>query len=501
MNDFNFSKSKYCGFWQCPKIAWLSKYKPEERNIDEQMLHNMEVGDRVGDLAMELFEGFVDVTAYSDDNRLDLIKMVKRTQQEMEHGADVICEASFLHDGLYCAVDILVREGDGWAIYEVKSSTHDDKAVYMADVAYQYALLKKSGLKITGTYLICLNSEYEFDGELDLDQLFSITDVSEHIAIEVLSVKTNLELAKTLLGSSVEPEIRLSLSCNDPYRCQFWEYCTKDLPDPSVFDLYRMRFSKKLEYYQEGATSFEQLQFDPRVKNEKQLRQIDHALHDLPDHIDRYAIRGFLEQMTYPLYFLDFETVQTAVPEYVGTKPYAQIPFQYSLHYFESENDPLRHKEFLADPFEDPRRPLAERLCEDIPVNVCVVAYNKAFECSRLKELAGLFPDLADHLLAIERNIIDLLVPFQSGWYYNRAMGGSFSIKSVLPALFPGDPTLDYKNLEGIHHGGEAMNAWPAMRRMSLEEQKMTRRNLLKYCELDTFAMVKIYQKLIEVVV
>ena len=133
-------------------------------------------------------------------------------------------------------------------------------------------------------------------------------------------------------------------------------------------------------------------------------------------------------------------------------------------------------------------------------MNVCVTAYNKAFECTRLKELAEFFPDLAEHLLNIKENIIDLLVPFLSGYYYNKAMGGSFSIKSVLPALFPNDPALDYHNLEQIHNGGEAMTIFPKIKDMSPEERATTRHNLLKYCELDTFAMVKVWEKLKEVV-
>ena len=126
-----------------------------------------------------------------------------------------------------------------------------------------------------------------------------------------------------------------------------------------------------------------------------------------------------------------------------------------------------------------------------------VTAYNKSFECTRLKELAETFPNLAEHLLNIRDHIIDLLVPFQSGWYYNRAMGGSFSIKSVLPAIFPDDPDLDYHNLEGIHNGSEAMNAFAAMEQMTPQERESTRQNLLKYCELDTYAMVKVWEELV----
>ncbi len=189
--------------------------------------------------------------------------------------------------------------------------------------------------------------------------------------------------------------------------------------------------------------------------------------------------------------------MQPVIPQYAGTRPYMQIPFQYSLHYIETEGGALKHKEFLAESGPDPRRALAVQLCRDIPADVCVTAYNKAFECTRIRELAEAFPDLAEHLLNIRENIKDLLVPFQSGWYYNRAMGGSFSIKSVLPAIFPDDPSLDYHNLEGVHHGGEAMALFPKIGDMSPEEQQTAIRDLLKYCELDTYAMVKVWEELV----
>jgi hypothetical protein len=129
-------------------------------------------------------------------------------------------------------------------------------------------------------------------------------------------------------------------------------------------------------------------------------------------------------------------------------------------------------------------------------MHTCVTAYNRSFECGRLNELALQFPDLAEHLLNIRSNIQDLLTPFQSGYYYNRAMGGSFSIKSVLPALFPNDPELDYHNLEGVHNGSEAMTIFPKIKDMPPEEQTVARKNLLEYCKLDTYAMVKVWEAL-----
>ena len=493
--SFNFSKSKYCGLWQCPKIAWLRKYKPEELTIDGSLEERMTNGNIVGDLAMGLFGDFVEVTAYNGDN-IDLSKMIENTKAEIEKGAPVICEASFDFNGLYCAVDILKKDGDGWAIYEVKSSTHEDKQVYAADVAYQKYVLENCGVNVTGTYLICINNEYVFDGTLDIHEFFKIADISEAVFFESANIKTNLNVAELILKSEDEPPIDLSTACNNPYRCSFWKYCSKHIPSPSVFDLYKLPFKKKIDYYKKGIIRYEDLINDSKITNEKQIRQMSFHLKEQRTHIDKAGINEFLDTLSYPIYFLDFETIQPVIPEFIDTKPYAQIPFQYSLHYIEKEGGELKHKEFLAVSGTDPRRTLAEKLCEDIPLNVCVTAYNKGFECTRIKELAETYPDLADHLLNIESNIKDLLVPFQSGYYYNKDMGGSFSIKSVLPAIFPADPELNYKNLEQIHNGGEAMSIFPKIKDMTKEEQKNTRHNLLKYCELDTYAMVKIWEEL-----
>jgi hypothetical protein len=263
--------------------------------------------------------------------------------------------------------------------------------------------------------------------------------------------------------------------------------------------LYRLSGKKKFDYYRKGMVSYADLLAAPKL-NDKQLRQIQFELTDCGDYIDKGGIRDFLNTLSYPIYFLDFETMQPVIPLYPGTKPYQQIPFQYSLHYIEEPGRELKHKEFLAESGTDPRRAIAESLCRDIPRNVCVTAYNKGFECGRLKELAAQFPDLAGHLLNIQDNIRDLLVPFQSGYYYNRAMGGSFSIKSVLPALFPDDPELDYHNLEGVHNGGEAMSIFPKIKDMPPEKAALARKNLLAYCKLDTYAMVKVWEALMEAV-
>ena len=187
-------------------------------------------------------------------------------------------------------------------------------------------------------------------------------------------------------------------------------------------------------------------------------------------------------------------------PKNLWMKVYSQITFQYSLHIVNAETGQTEHREFLApSDGSDPRRPLAEQLCRDIPMNACTVAYNKMFECGRLRELAALYPDLAIHLLNIADHIIDLIDPFRAGHYYVPAMGGSFSIKSVLPALFPDDPELNYHNLDDrVQNGGDAMTIFPRIQQMPPEEAATSREALLRYCELDTWAMVKVWEKLKE---
>ena len=164
----------------------------------------------------------------------------------------------------------------------------------------------------------------------------------------------------------------------------------------------------------------------------------------------------------------------------------------------ESADGELKHKEFLADENSDPRRAIAERLVEDIPADACVLAYNKVFECTRLKELAEAFPDLSEHLLCIRDHIRDLLDVFRDGFVYDRAMEGSFSIKKVLPALFPNDPNLDYHSLMDVHNGTEATDTYLSLRGKEEGERLRLRESLLKYCGLDTLAMVMLWQRLRE---
>ncbi len=494
------SKSKYTSFRKCSKCLWLGTYKPEEQEIDPTTQARFDAGTEVGELAKGLFGPYTDVSAHASDGHLDLKTMLERTLQCVSEGVENICEAAFSYKGCYCAVDVLHKSGGGYAIYEVKSSTSADKEVYAQDVAYQKWVLTQCGIKVTGTYLVCINNQYVRQGDIDVEGFFLVNDISEGVAAEYPDVAANCDAAKAVLENPREPDITIGEQCKEPYDCAFMGYCMRQagIPqdEPTVFDLYRLKFAKKLESWQNGVVTFPQV-YRQLELTDIQKMQVECTLQNTTC-VDRPGLKSFLNSLDYPIYHLDFETMLPVIPPYDGCRPYQQVPFQYSLH-IEHEGGKLEHREFLGDSVTDPRRALAEQLCRDIPADACVTAYNKMFECGRLEELAEAFPDLSAHLLNVKDHIIDLLEPFRSGFCYYPAMGGSFSIKSVLPALFPDDPTLDYHNLEGsVHNGGEAMNAYPMIANMSPKEQEAARESLLRYCELDTFAMVKVLAKLRE---
>jgi len=214
-------------------------------------------------------------------------------------------------------------------------------------------------------------------------------------------------------------------------------------------------------------------------------------------HIDKEAIDGFLSTLSYPIYHLDFETFQQAIPEWKGISPFMQIPFQYSLH-IEHEDGRLEHREFLAVDGVDPRALLAQKLCEDIPSDVTVLAYNMGFEKGVIRKLASEYEELSSHLLDIQDNIKDLMTPFQQKHYVTPSMNGSYSIKYVLPALVP-EMKNTYQELDGVQNGGEAMNAFANMSKLEDDEKERMRNSLLEYCKLDTLAMVRVLERLREV--
>ena len=483
----NLSKSTYIKGIQCPRQLWLEKHKPEEKEEanNERVLNS---GSNIHEIARYLFGSHINI-----EYRENLSQMIEDTINTIDSYKDVIItEASFNYNHNFCSVDILKKNNNTYEIYEIKSST-ELKDVYINDASYQYYVLNNLGLKVTKVCLVHINSDYIRIGDLDLDQLFTKQDITKEVLELQSTVETNIKEINKYVDEKEKIE-DITENCFKPYPCPFFKYCTKHLPEKNVFDLPKLQTRTKLKLYNEGIYEYKNLLNSEINDNIKQV--IEYELYDKEDYIDKEAIKEFLNTLKEPLYFLDFETFQMPIPLYNYVSPYEQIPFQYSLHYIDKE---LKHKEFLAEAGIDPRRSLAEQLVKDIPKDTTTLAYNMGFEKGVIKKLAELYPDLREHLLNIRENIKDLMIPFQQRKYYTKDMHGSYSIKYVLPALFPDDPSLNYKNLDLIHNGGEAMASFQDLINKPIEEQNYIRERLLRYCELDTYAMVKIYEKLKEI--
>ena len=490
----NLSKSKYIdAMYNCPKKLWLKKYFPDEEILEDNE-KQIEEGHAVGELAKKYFEGSVEVM-FNHDN---LSQMEIDTRKFIEDKKEYICEATFIYDNLFCSVDILhlINEKEV-EIYEVKA-VNKIQSKHMDDVSFQYYVLSKLGYKVKKGYLMHLNRDYIRQGDLDLKGLFVIDDYTEYAKEQMSVVEQNIKYITDIADVENEPETKFNANCQ---YCTYFQFCKKKYQVPNAFDLgHRFYFMEKINLINNGIITFEDI-YKADIVNEKHMIQIRETLYGKEDYVEKEKVKKFLDTLTFPIYHLDFETFQEAIPPFDGIWPYRQVPFQYSLHIQNEKGIDAIHKEFLGKGGTDPRREIAMSLCENIPTDVCVLAYHKSFECGRLRELANDFPDLSEHLLKIESNVKDLEDVFRNLYYYNKDMGGSASIKKVLPALFPDDQELDYHKLDQIHHGGEAMVAFFDMAKMNEKDEERTRKNLLKYCELDTYAMVKILDKLYKSIV
>ncbi|MCV3356036.1 DUF2779 domain-containing protein [Campylobacter sp. RKI_CA19_01122] len=489
-----FSKSRYTRGTQCAKSLWLKTYKDEVLSTPENTSDKFKTGNKVGELACELFPNGVKIEF--EGGSFD--EKYEQTKKLLENNQEVIYEATFCYDGILIMIDILQNTKDGLIINEVKSST-SLKDVYIDDCALQYYVLSNLNYKIKQVNLIHLNNEYYRGDFLDINQLFKFNDITDKVIQNQEEVRKNLKYFEEILSKNEEPNIDIGTHCFDPYECDGYEYCwvkQRNLcENENVFNISRLNANKKFEPYQKNIINFKDIK-DPSIFNENQQIQIKASLNK-EIYINKENIKKFLDTLTYPVYHLDFETFMQAIPEYKGIRPYMQIPFQYSLHI--DYKDKLEHKEFLSECGIDPRYELVRNLINDIPKDVCVLSYNASFEKGVIRNLALAFPKFCEHLLNIEKNIKDLMIPFQNKDYYHYKMQGSYSIKKVLPALIP-DMEQAYKNLNLIHNGNEAMQSFEAMQNMSENERKSYCQALLEYCKLDTLAMVKILKHLEELI-
>ncbi|HIP03013.1 MAG TPA: DUF2779 domain-containing protein [Campylobacterales bacterium] len=486
------SKSLYTRAIQCPKSLWIKKYKPEvliPPDASAQIV--FDTGNAVGELACELFPHGVEV----EFNR-DYAQMVETTARLLEEGVQNIYEATFVYDGILVMVDVLHVEEDGFvSLYEVKSSTAV-KEIYLHDVSIQYYVLHGLGLKVKNAHVIHIDSSYVRGDELELEKLFCIVDVTAEA--EQLQEQIPLKLSEWetyLSDSQNEPNIDIGSHCKKPYECDAKAYCWKvqrNISDYSIFNIFNLGSKKQVALYERGIVNIDDIPKDFEMTEKQSQAVANHKAQTT--HIDKEAIEAFVSTLTYPIYHLDFETFQQAIPEWKGISPFQQIPFQYSLH-IEHEDGRLEHCEFLALDGADPRELLAQKLCEDIPKDVTVLAYNMSFEKSVIKKLALEYNVLSPHLLAIHDNIKDLMTPFHQKHYVTPSMNGSYSIKYILPALVP-EMKEAYQELDGVQNGSEAMSAFANMSKLDSVEKEKMRKALLVYCRLDTLAMVRVLKKL-----
>ncbi len=361
-------------------------------------------------------------------------------------------------------------------------------------------VLKQLGYTVINSYVVHIDNSYVRDDALDLNGLFKIVDVSDEVATLQEDIPQRLEEYEAYLSDKVnEPNIDIGGHCNKPYECDAKEYCWKvqrNIPEYSMFNVFNLGSKKQIELYEQGIVNIEDIP-DDYAMTPMQKQKVQNWK-DQATFIDKENIKDFLETLSYPIYHLDFETFQQAIPEWKGITPYQQIPFQYSLH-IEQADGTIEHRDFLGEDGVDPRYELAKRLVEDIPMDVTVLAYSMSFEKGVNSKLAESFSEFSDHLLAINANMKDLMSPFQQKYYVTPQMQGIYSIKYILPSLVPKMQEA-YKSLNGIQNGSDAMNAFPKLSSMNTHEKEETRNALLEYCKLDTLAMVKVLKKLREVV-
>jgi len=482
------SKSTFMRGLQCPKSLYLNKYHNELRDeLDLSQEAIFRTGKMVGELARGLFPGGVNASPPDPFHYQDSIQL---TRNLIAEGTEVIYEAAFQYNQVLAVVDILVRAGDRWMAFEVKSST-SVKEPFLWDVALQYHVISSSDIELEDFCIAYINSQYVRQGELDIQQLFSLISVITQAQEFQTQVEEKILESKAVLASSEIPELDIGPYCSDPYDCDFIGHCWSHIPDDSIFTVARLGKNKKFELYDSGMIRIEDIP-DSFPLNSTSKTHVDCHVHNRSI-IEADLIHNFLKSLSYPLYFLDFETINPAIPPFDNIRPYQAIPYQYSLHTKFSPQSDLDHTGFLADAGTDPRKPLIEALLSDMGGPGDILVYSLSFEATRIKELTEQFPEYKTDLMALSSRLKDLMLPFQKRYYYSPEMRGSYSIKAVLPALVP---DMRYDDLE-VSDGIQAMEAY-----RKLEDEKDPQRvteirdALWEYCKLDTLAMVRILEKL-----
>ncbi len=471
------NKSDYLRGHQCSKALWLAAFEPERLEPpDEASRARMGAGWEVGRVAHLGFPGGV------------LVEGTFRAHDRLPE-APAIFEATFeTSDGLRARVDILARGQHGWRLIEVKSST-GVKDEHLPDVAFQYHVLRSCGVDVELAEILHVRSGYVRQASLDPVGLFQSTPVTEEVEARLPSIPALAgELGQTLRRGEA-PVVPIGPHCMDPRPCDARDHCWAGVPHGSVLEISNLPWAKKFALYNRGIVGMEAVPADLELPK-RSRRHVDAVRGGRPI-LDRAGLRGFLDSLTFPVFLLDFETVGPVIPVWDGTRPYQKIPFQYSLHVLRQIELVPEPSGFLAEPGPDPRPALLESLLEATSGEGSILAYHMPFELGVMKELARDFPGSAREIESRLPRMDDLIKPFRAWHFWLPAMGGSFSIKSVAPALAP---ELAYDDLD-LRDGLAASLAFERLLAgVDPQQASSLAAALLAYCERDTLAMVRVLQ-------
>jgi predicted RecB family nuclease len=483
------SKSRLKEGIQCPKALFFSLHQPEFREeVSAATQAQFDEGNEVGELARKHFGKGVLV----ETDHWEIDKALEITQAQIKAGEKTIFEASFSDGEIYCRVDILTRSSvkGKWRIIEVKKSS-DVKDDHLNDIGLQALVLQRCGIKIESYSIMHLNRDCVFP---DLSDLFVTQDVTAQVTILINALETKVESLLKLRGAKKEPKNPIGRHCNEPFDCAYREHCWAHIPEYSVFELPGVGPVKGHDLLNKGLLEIKSLKPSDFTGNTRRAIEVTKSKKRFVD-ID--GIGSAIESWKYPLYFLDFETVNPAIPRYKGTSPYFQIPFQFSCHVLQKPGAKIAHFEYLHLETSDPREPLTKALASCIGAKGSVVSYNKGFEASVISKLAALFPKYEKALRSIIERLVDPLPVFRKH-VYDREFRGDFSMKMVAPAIL--GEKFSYADLEV--GDGTTAGAWAngiLRGQISGKEFDVVRGHLLTYCRQDTLAMMELVNWLSEI--
>ena len=486
------SKSKLIALRQCPKRLWLEMYRSELRQDSIDTQASFAVGNTVGEIARQIYDPLRKGVLL--DAQRDGFNTVFKLSLELLKSDQPIFEAGYAIEGALAFADVMMPgEADGkrvWHMIEVKSAT-GVKDYHRDDTAIQAYIAREAGIPLASIALAYIDNSFIYPGCGDYRGLLKEQDLTDEAFAREDEVREWISAAQDVINLSVEPKITTSEKCNIPFACGFYDYCISQEPQAQypVSWLPRIQ-SSGLRSYIEAHPGLDLRDTPDHLLNELQQRVKRCTLSNLP-YFDAVGSANALAEQTLPAYFLDFESIQFAVPVWTGTRAYQQICFQFSLHKLHN-NEELSSQAFLDLSGSDPSRAFAEALISACGTSGPVYVYNAGFEGARISELAAQFVEYSVSLLAIKQRLFDLL-PVARANYYHPSQHGSWSIKAVLPAVAP---DLSYETLEGVQNGGMAMDAYIEAIHpdTTFERKNEIERQLLAYCGLDTFAMVRLWQ-------